>query len=99
MRNGGFWLQVSFPLSLSVERNTMELQQKDLRDFKKAKTLLENPGIAAKITNLIGTPIEKEFELLPYNWNARIGEITQAALTKATQEEHRDQVFILDRLR
>ncbi len=84
MGNGGFWLQVSFPLALSVERNAMELQQKDLRDLKKAKALLENPGIAAKIANLIGTPIEKGFELLPYNWNAKIGEITQAALTKAT---------------
>ncbi|WP_457553378.1 EcsC family protein [Desulfobacula sp.] len=62
----------------------MELQQKDLRDLKKAKILLENPGIAAKITNLIGTPIEKGFELLPDKWNIKIGKMTQAALTKAT---------------
>jgi hypothetical protein len=43
----------------------MEFQQNDLNDLKKAKILLENPGISAKITNLIGTPIEKGFELLP----------------------------------
>jgi hypothetical protein len=31
-------------------------------DLLIAKTLLENPGLAAKITNFIGTPIEKGFE-------------------------------------
>ncbi len=63
----------------------MEFEDKDLRDLKKAKMLLENPGIAAKITNLLGTPIEKGLELLPENWNTTIGEATQAALSKAVQ--------------
>ncbi|MEA3418628.1 MAG: EcsC family protein [Campylobacterota bacterium] len=62
----------------------MTFQQTDLNDLKKAKMLLENPGIAAKITNLLGTPIEKGFELLPDNWNAKVGEVTQTALSKAT---------------
>ncbi len=61
----------------------MIFQQKDLNDLKKAKTILENPGVAAKITGFIGTPIEKGFELLPNNWNMKIGELTQTALTKA----------------
>jgi len=61
----------------------MELEKSDLNDLKKAKRILENPGIAAKITNLIGIPIEKGFNLLPDNWNEKIGEITQTALTKA----------------
>jgi hypothetical protein len=43
----------------------MTFQQKDLEDLKKAKSLLENPGFAAKITNLLGTPIEKGFASLP----------------------------------
>lgn len=63
----------------------MKLEKNDLQDLKKAKTLLENPGIAAKITNLIGMPIEKGFQLLPENWNIKIGEIVQFALTKAAQ--------------
>jgi len=62
----------------------MGLQQNELRDLKRAKKLLENPGIAAKITNLIGMPIEKGFKLLPENWSSKIGEISQSALTKAT---------------
>ena len=61
----------------------MIFQHKDLNDLKKAKTLLENPGLAAKITNLLGTPIEKGFALLPENWNVKIGEVTQTALSKA----------------
>ena len=54
-----------------------------MKDLKKAKALLENPGIAAKITNMFGTPIEKGFGLLPENWNAKIAEVTQIALSKA----------------
>lgn len=61
----------------------MEFEKYDLNDLKKAKKILENPGIAAKITNLIGIPIEKGFELLPDNWNKKIGQVTQTALTKA----------------
>ena len=45
--------------------------------------LLENPGIAAKITNALGMPIEKGFKLLPRDWKEKVGEITQAALHKA----------------
>jgi hypothetical protein len=61
----------------------MTFQHQDLNDLKKAKTLLENPGLAAKITSLIGAPIEKGFALLPDNWNTKIGEVTRTALSKA----------------
>ena len=37
----------------------MTFQPKALSDLKRAKTLLENPGLAAKITSLLGAPIEK----------------------------------------
>ncbi len=57
-----------------------ELEKKELRA---AKNILENPGLAARITNLVGEPIEKGFELLPDKWNHNIGEVTQAALMKA----------------
>lgn len=61
----------------------MTMQPTDFDDLIKAKALLENPGIAAKITNLIGTPIERGFELLPANWNEKVGQITKTALVKA----------------
>lgn len=61
----------------------MTLDQFDLKDLKRARLLLENPGVAAKITNALGMPIEKGFKLLPENWKEKVGEITQAALYKA----------------
>ena len=42
----------------------MTFQEQDLYDLKKAKTLLENPGLAAKIANLLGTPIEKRIFII-----------------------------------
>lgn len=62
---------------------TPDIQQADLNDLIKAKALLENPGLAAKITHLLGTPIEKGFALLPENWSVKIGEMTRAALSRA----------------
>lgn len=62
----------------------MPLTDNHQQELKKAVLILENPGIAAKITNYIGKPIEKGLELLPENWNEKIGEVTKAALLKAT---------------
>ena len=61
----------------------MTLHQTDLNDLRKAKLLLEKPGIAVKITNLLGALIEKGFKLLPGKWNMKVGEMTQAALSRA----------------
>lgn len=63
----------------------MTLQEQDLNDLKKAKALLEHPSLAAKITNFLGTPIQKGFSLLPENWNLKVGELTRTALSKAVQ--------------
>ncbi|MCF8715345.1 EcsC family protein [Joostella atrarenae] len=62
----------------------MKLKEIDREELYKAMLILENPGIAAKITNFIGTPIEKSIELLPENWRDKVGEITKTALLKAT---------------
>jgi hypothetical protein len=61
----------------------MGIESADLEDLKNAKFLLENPGLAIKITNLLGRLIGKGFDLLPSKWNANIREITQTALKKA----------------
>jgi len=37
----------------------MSLTKSDLADLKRAKELLENPGLAAKLTGMLGAPIEK----------------------------------------
>ena len=61
----------------------VSLEGGDLRDLKRAKALLENSGIAAKFTDLIGSPIEKGIALLPVNWNQKVAQATQTALQKA----------------
>jgi len=61
----------------------MNMEKKDLDDLKYAKDLLENPGLAAKLTNILGTPIEKGFELLPEKWSSIVHEATRKSLQKA----------------
>ena len=47
----------------------MPMSQNELEDLKYAKELLENPGLAARITDALGTAIDKGFELLPAKWS------------------------------
>ena len=63
---------------------TSSFSKQDKKELQVAKALLENPGIASKVTSFIGTPIEKGLGLLPDNWNKSIGDITQTALMKAS---------------
>lgn len=58
----------------------MKILKEDLEELRVAKKLLESPGIAAKITNALGTPIEKGFELLPDNWRSTVNGATKDAL-------------------
>lgn len=66
-----------------ISTSTMTLQPDDLIALKRAKTLLENPSMAARITNMLGAPIERGFALLPDRWHNRIVAVTRIALSKA----------------
>lgn len=73
------------PKAVEKDKNmAIDFPEKDREELQFAKNLLENPGIAAKVTSLVGTPIEKGLKLLPENWNKNIVDITQAALLKAS---------------
>jgi hypothetical protein len=61
----------------------MAISEEDIKDLRHAKSLLENPGLAAKITGVIGMPIERGFELLPAKWSDAVNQATRAALEKA----------------
>jgi hypothetical protein len=61
----------------------MEFSPQDLADLKSAKDLLEHPGLAARITSLFGTPIEKGFKLLPERWSDTVQDVTRTALHRA----------------
>jgi len=70
------------PLGFFKKLN-MKLKEEDLKALERAVDILENPSLTAKITDFIGTPIEKAFKYLPDKWNEKIGEVTQLALKKA----------------
>ncbi|OEF24152.1 peptidase [Vibrio rumoiensis 1S-45] len=62
----------------------MTLTEMERQQLQQAKQLLENPGLAAKMSNAIGSPIEKGLKMLPENWNQSLGTVTQKALMKAS---------------
>jgi hypothetical protein len=61
----------------------MSLSQEDREALRHAKSLLENPSLAAKLTSVIGTPIEKGFTLLPAKWSRVVNHATRTALEQA----------------
>ena len=60
----------------------MSIQPQDFDDLVIAKQLLENPGVAVKFAQFLGTPIENGLERLPDSWNNKVGEITAQAISK-----------------
>ncbi len=52
-------------------------------ELRAAKRLLENPGLAAKLTDALGVPIEKAFSLLPEKWYDKVQQASRVAIEKA----------------
>lgn len=63
----------------------MTITEADLEALRYAKGLLESPGLASKVINVIGVPIEKGFELLPDKWSSVVNGATRKALDAALQ--------------
>lgn len=61
----------------------MALSRSDLEDLRQAKMLLENPGLAAKLSSMLGSPVEKGMKMLPAKVQKGIHAATEAALMKA----------------
>lgn len=59
------------------------LAPEDLQALRLAHEQLENPGLAARLTNKLGRPIEKLFQLLPDGWYENLHHAMQANLEKA----------------
>ncbi len=64
---------------------TMELSDQDRNDLQRAKTLLEHPGLAVRIANTVGAPIEKVFTALPAGATDAIRRATTASLSAAVR--------------
>ncbi|MBE0614563.1 MAG: EcsC family protein [Burkholderiales bacterium] len=61
----------------------MSLSATEIDELRTAKRLLETPGLAARISNYVGTPIEKGFALLPKRWNALVNTATRKSIAAA----------------
>ncbi len=59
------------------------LSKEDLADLKRARRLLENPGLVVKLSAMLGSPVEKGVKLLPGAWQKNVHKATEAALMKA----------------
>jgi len=59
------------------------LPKSDLADLRRAKALLENPGLAAKLSSMLGSPVEKGVKMLPATWQRGVHKATESALMKA----------------
>jgi hypothetical protein len=72
----------------------MSLSASELEDLRLAKRLLDNPSFAARVSGLVGAPIEKGFELLPKKWKPLVLDATrkavEAALDVAVRTIHHD---------
>ena len=59
------------------------MDEPELHELAAAKRLLEHPGLATRITNVLGKPLEYGIERLPARVQGTIQKATRAALTKA----------------
>jgi hypothetical protein len=59
------------------------LNPEHIEELRAAKQVLEHPGLTARLTTIIGTPIEKGIALLPRRWSATINAATQKSLGAA----------------
>jgi EcsC family protein len=61
----------------------MDLSEEDLVELRRAKWALEHPGLAARLSSVLGSPVEKGMKMLPARVQKTVHEATQAALMKA----------------
>lgn len=58
------------------------LAQEDFDDLRWAYRHLEHPSLAARLSNMLGTPIEAGFKLLPRHWYRRVRAVSDRSIQK-----------------
>jgi hypothetical protein len=61
----------------------MMLSPSETDDLRAAKAILENPGLAAKVSSFVGTPIEKVLKKLPESMTAMVNDVTRKSIEKS----------------
>ena len=68
---------------MGKKKSAVTITDAEIAELKSAKLILESPGLAAKISSFVGTPIEKGFALLPKRWNTVVSDATRKAIESA----------------
>lgn len=61
----------------------MPLTSSERDELKTAKNLLENPSLVAKVSSLVGSPIETVIKKLPESMTATVNEVARKSIEKA----------------
>ena len=67
----------------SASKSASRLQRDELAELRWAYERLEEPSFAARLTNVIGTPIEAGLRLLPPGWHRRVRAAAEASIAQA----------------
>jgi hypothetical protein len=67
----------------SKQLSAPAMDEHDLECLTKAHHCLEHPSFAARLTNVVGTPIDIALQLLPKSWYRRLHGAAEAAIRKA----------------
>ncbi|MFZ5557831.1 MAG: EcsC family protein [Pseudomonadota bacterium] len=62
---------------------TLPLAERELADLRRAVALLERPGFAIRLADLLGKPLEAGLRRLPAGWQERAADASRLALEKA----------------
>jgi hypothetical protein len=68
---------------MASKRSNKTISDADVAQLKAAKLLLESPRLAAKISNVVGAPIEKGLDMLPKDWGTVVNDATRKAIETA----------------
>lgn len=59
------------------------LSRADLDELVRARALLDHPSLTARLSNLVGSPLERGIARLPERWRGSAGALAHDALLKA----------------
>ncbi len=75
----------TLPTTMSTVAEQVALTTEELQELRKAKWDLEHPSLAIRLTNILGTPIEKGFQMLPAGWTRVVHGSVHSALNRTLQ--------------
>ena len=59
--------------------NASPLSSADLDELLRARALLDHPGLTARLSNLVGSPLERGMARLPERWRGGVGALAHDA--------------------